>query len=426
MLRYRLGLYQPYGGRRWAPSLAYFTIPGHACRRGSLTWNRIGETWKKLVSEIEYVEPCNFEEILNENVWWSQDMSLLGPGFSKVRGAALSRAGLNTMNDLWVSGRFLSHQEAMRKFGIKKNEDGVWRAALETIPRGWLQSLRRGPRECMKVDEWIGIFGHAQDKLPMVVFQSHAGELVSLSGVQKHWWLQLDRRVELVAPHSRCLRVWSQQDRLATADCAPRTLGHEMDPEIMCSKIWGVATRVRIVDVVKSLAKKAIKLFYGQIQNLPWDPAKFRWNRSTPFMKFTTKSGREALKKRHVIPNVAVKKWSGILPANFKFKWKNVWDKSRISKEAGMLWLVWHRAIAVNAWKGRINGNIDMGCPVCANGTTESVLHRFWECPSAVHAWKWGSHILECLLQGTRAPRRGLCINWKQGIFAYRAPRRLS
>jgi hypothetical protein len=66
--------------------------------------------------------------------------------------------------------------------------------------------------------------------------------------------------------------------------------------------------------------------------------------------------------------------------------WKNVWDRSRINKEAGMLWLIWHRSIAINAWCGRINGNIDQGCPVCANSTTEMVLHRFWECPFAKRA----------------------------------------
>nr|PNR42705.1 hypothetical protein PHYPA_017535 [Physcomitrium patens] len=47
------------------------------------------------------------------------------------------------------------------------------------------------------------------------------------------------------------------------------------------------------------------------------------------------------------------KKWDGILPPNFKMKWTNIWDKEWVRKEAGLLWLTWHRAVAVNAWRSR-------------------------------------------------------------------------
>jgi hypothetical protein len=63
---------------------------------------------------------------------------------------------------------------------------------------------------------------------------------------------------------------------------------------------------------------------------------------------------------------------------------------------------------------------------MCANGTLESVMHWFWECPSAIHAWKWGSHILQCLLDTPSNQTRPICVNWKQGLFAYRTPRRFA
>lgn len=57
--------------------------------------------------------------------------------------------------------------------------------------------------------------------------------------------------------------------------------------------------------------------------------------------------------------------------------------------------------MAVNIWRGknsRDNFVVDQDCPVCRNGSRETLLHRFWECPSAVRAWKWGAHVLEKLV----------------------------
>jgi hypothetical protein len=113
ILHYRLSLYQPYGGGNYTPSLAYFSILGHSSKQGSLTWNRIGSAWKSLVEELEYVDPTNFEEVMNENIWWSLGRSFLGSGFSKVRGAALSRVGLTSIRDIWTGNQVISALVAM-------------------------------------------------------------------------------------------------------------------------------------------------------------------------------------------------------------------------------------------------------------------------------------------------------------------------
>lgn len=64
---------------------------------------------------------------------------------------------------------------------------------------------------------------------------------------------------------------------------------------------------------------------------------------------------------------------------------------------------MWHCAVAVNAWRGRISGAIDQKCPVCPTGSQESVLRRFWECSSDRVAWVWGIHILNALVEGKEA-----------------------
>nr|PNR27762.1 hypothetical protein PHYPA_029914 [Physcomitrium patens] len=83
-----------------------------------------------------------------------------------------------------------------------------------------------------------------------------------------------------------------------------------------------------------------------------------------------------------------------ILSRNFKLKWRNVSDSKRITKEAGLLWLIWHRAISVNAWQGLIDGQVDQSCAVCLTDIREMILHCFWECLTVQRAWKHGIQIL--------------------------------
>jgi hypothetical protein len=56
-----------------------------------------------------------------------------------------------------------------------------------------------------------------------------------------------------------------------------------------------------------------------------------------------------------------------------------------------------------------------------SNGETE--FERV-ECPSTKRASEWGAHIIHCMLRSPSNPSSRPQINKKQGIFAYRAPRR--
>lgn len=108
--------------------------------------------------------------------------------------------------------------------------------------------------------------------------------------------------------------------------------------------------------------------------------------------------------------------------ADFRLKWKSVWQKERTRKEAGLLWLIWQRAVAVNHWRGRIDGSVDIRCPVCPRQSEESVLHRFWECLSAQRAWQWAIHIMNALLIGRDAQGPWQLLTWRQGIFLGQIP----
>lgn len=49
----------------------------------------------------------------------------------------------------------------------------------------------------------------------------------------------------------------------------------------------------------------------------------------------------------------------------------------------------------MNAWRNK--NPVDQYCPVSLNGTRDTVLHHFWECPATVKAWRWAMHILDTL-----------------------------
>lgn len=86
--------------------------------------------------------------------------------------------------------------------------------------------------------------------------------------------------------------------------------------------------------------------------------------------------------------------------------------------------MIWHRAVAVNFWRGRVSREVDIRCPVCPRRSEESVLHRFWECTSAQHAWQLAIHVINTLVAGRDAHGPWQILSWKQGIFSHRIPRK--
>jgi len=183
------------------------------------------------------------------------------------------------------------------------------------------------------------------------------------------------------------------------------------------------------MSVIRGAAKLQTLLFYGRIDRLTWDPHRFQWQGSqgrVPFLHYSAKLGRELLRDKHPVPDVIQRKWQGILPLSHRLQWKTIWIKYQTPKEASLLWLVWHRAVAVNAWRASVNPAIPTGYPVCPRHTHESILHRFWECPNARHAWQWGIHIANTLTTSRDAQGPWRPLTWKQGIFSDRIPRKFN
>ena len=224
-----------------------------------------------------------------------------------------------------------------------------------------------------------------------------------------------------------------------------------------------IVCRVRILEVIKGPKKASIWLYYRLISKLEWDPGRMYWPEAKEFMKYSSKQGKELLQRQARIPNVVERKWPRVLLANYKLRWNNVWDTERIRKEAGLMWMICHKAVAVNVWRGAISQEIDQSYPVCLRGIKETVMHWFWECSTTQRAWRWCEVIINHMapageirerqiaapsnrtdkdaiirneanirgshprhnsvignVQGLRIQK--LTINWKQGIFGHRLP----
>nr|PNR32184.1 hypothetical protein PHYPA_026310 [Physcomitrium patens] len=162
---------------------------------------------------------------------------------------------------------------------------------------------------------------------------------------------------------------------------------HEGESRLFLPVIWitGFIRRARVVLVQSRQKKSCTRFYYGRTDQLDWDPNRFKWGNTIPFMAYAAAMGRGLLKKKHIVPEVVPSKWQGIIQANYRLKWLNV-------------------AVALNAWRGRVSNSIDQCSTVYMCGKRETVLHRFWECTSAQRAWKWGNHIM-CTLRRTSTTR---------------------
>lgn len=187
--------------------------------------------------------------------------------------------------------------------------------------------------------------------------------------------------------------------------------------------VTGLIRKVRVVEIEQGQRKTKASLYYGRIDRLDFDPSLIKFRDDVSFMSYTTKHGRDLLRRHHRVPNLS-RKWTGILPEHHQFKWTTVWSKGRVVKEAGLMWSAWNKALTVNEWRGQFNATIDRSCPTCSSGAIKSNLHRFWECDIAQKTWHWATHIINLLAASTPPSQPWRQFNWKQTIFSSRIPRK--
>jgi hypothetical protein len=415
-----------------ATQFGIFHHSRHQSKRGSLVWNRIAMAWKRLLPDIQFVPPTCLDELLGCSLWYCPIVPIIGPGFSKSRAAVLHQAGMKTYRDIWFEGSFLPIEEVQRRFGLLPAEVGAWQAAMRVIDRTWNVLLRRNT-PLVTHGDWYGFYERPDALAPFNVVKMCLLFTPRLLNGAVNIEVPVDVPTYVVQHQSAILQELTYEQRCVGARW-------DLRGEDLVSPISGVMRRVRVIPVTRGPKQRTILLYYGRVDQLSWDPARYAWNlpntkgEQPAFMNYSAQLGRSLLRWKHVVPDVVIRKWEGVLAPSYRLRWAMIWDKERTRKEAGLIWLSWHKGVAVNEWRLRIRGtiprnNAEFCCPVCVSGIQETVLHRFWECRSANKAWLWSAHILQLAFpqqqnQSQSLDTLNLPITWKHGIFSHRMPRR--
>ena len=116
------------------------------------------------------------------------------------------------------------------------------------------------------------------------------------------------------------------------------------------------------------------------------------------------------LKLKHPPPRSIIIKLHGILTPRLKLKLRNVWDITRSRKEGGYVWSIWHKAVAINAWRARFIQDIKNEYHLWMVDTTKTIAHRFRDCRFAKRAWDFSVGILNTMITqlGQKGPWRPL------------------
>jgi hypothetical protein len=118
---------------------------------------------------------------------------------------------------------------------------------------------------------------------------------------------------------------------------------------------------------------------FGKIDTLKPNLNAYSWKCGELLFSFTTSLRRKMLRDSKPKINVVEKRWVGALPFTFMLRWMNIWCKMWSRKEAGFMWALWNKAIAINIWRVKVDKSINQTCPLCDN-ENKSMLHKFWEC----------------------------------------------
>jgi len=131
-----------------------------------------------------------------------------------------------------------------------------------------------------------------------------------------------------------------------------------------------------------------MRLFYGALGDLTFDPGNWKWNRLVELMSYMAKQGRQLIKSRSILARDVFEKWEGSFFHNFKLNRRDVWNKCKGKKDLGFMWLLWHQTIAINSWRANTNYNIPMDCSSYECATQKFVTQNFWFCLKVMKAWE--------------------------------------
>jgi hypothetical protein len=370
-------------------------------------------------------DPRDFYSVWNRGLWFEDGLQLIGPRMSRERAAELFRNGMQMVHDIWCleSGQLLEWEEITLKFPLNPEKRPFWRRLVNDFPRDWSCKLRLGPLP-LKKGEWAGIYNNDQVQLPSVVFKVPSSSLQ----ITEASWITLARPLDTVF-----YSVGAQSCTLHREEFLTNFMNQGNDPERHGDNLppnlgapSGYVKRVRVIPLLKGKkeSKSTTMLFYGPVVDLTFDQLQYCWQDGSSLIQYSAKKGRMFLRAKVARRDLASHKWQGILPANYQFNWKHLWDKTRTRKESMLIWLMWHHGVVVNAWRKMIKNEFRGDCCLCYPQVEETILHRFWSCPSAQRIWDWAISLMNKLRTRRSHPGPWTAFDMEQVIFSDSLPDR--
>jgi hypothetical protein len=287
---------------------------------------------------------------------------------------------MQRFQDIWSNETqsFLTWNEARTKFQLDAADYPRYTSLTQAAPVEWTKWLTEEVDSTWPGD-FIGIFDHAAAHFPRVIFLVTREFKPSLTRRQDQLYIPVEIPSFEIGGSSMILQARIHPPGREGEDWIGMTM-----------------RRVRVVPLARGSNHGTLKvlLFAGITNEMLFDPGRWNWRGQGPLLSYTFKLGRKLLNPRARLLRSMADKWTGILPASYEPNWNEVWSHSRPQKEAGFLWFVYHKAVAVNHWRAQIGPHINSMCVCCPNNVPETILHQFIFCTRTRLAWEYGLTIL--------------------------------
>lgn len=233
-----------------------------------------------------------------------------------------------------VRDGFIATEVLRERYELYHKKMG-WSAATPAIKAYWADILSL-PKEMVQGREWLEIFQNPEASLRHTIWQPYTLTQIH-SDVSN---IEITRGIRLIQVSNSSIPFLVE---LPEEVCNLSLVIDKIETK-MIHMLIGMVTKMRVVLVKRGPRNIEIKLYYGIVENLVWDPRIFSWkdDKNVPIMNYSTKLDKEILKKYYKVSCVVEKKWSVVLPHSFNLRWATIWMMSRAKKEGPLVWAIWH------------------------------------------------------------------------------------
>lgn len=155
---------------------------------------------------------------------------------------------------------------------------------------------------------------------------------------------------------------------------------------------------------------------------LTFDLGRWAWRPGEGLFNYTASKGRKWRIPRASLSLLISAKWARHVPLNFEPNWLEVWRPDHPRKEAGFLWSLLHKAVAVNQSRNQSHPLTSAECTCYNTGAIESIQHCFFDCEAASSAWDFAFSVLHHAAQTPVHDNLWPRLEWHQCLLGHPLP----